>query len=497
MSAWNVNDGYWTGGSFSDSNSFYYKLNTFLTTPVASGGAGWYLIDDLSSDSAAPWYSFVYPDVDPSLDTLTINNHGFHTGQTISFRSSNTYFFVSNPSILFNGSFSYVLVVDANRIRISTSYFNAITGIYVDITASNSGGSYTGYIYGWPKRCYCNVPSPALNEVHKFMWIERGNANNSFNGGTGNFNYCFFHFPLWWNVSTHRAYGIYSGCLYQVPINDSAWHSYSFRGNTNSLFIASTNVYPLPGTGIGWYSVRTGDWEASTAFVEDPSKTGTLISGATAGNNVVLSLGSGQATNFTIGNKYFLYDFGGHTWLNYPQITARDLGADTITVDTIYRNFPSGSVIAAYPHRFQVTTGTVASYQYSGKDNWTDTANLTQIPYMSSPVEASNMHPQTGSILTQAALDCKSTVLTTMTSTGANNYYYCQRPILVENANAVGSSVDMNRVYGTLQDVYLTYSTGISSYVDKRTIGGIDYKALTNIAPSGLTFLVRDSTSAV
>jgi hypothetical protein len=494
MSAWNVNDGYWTGGSFSDSNSFYYKLNTFLTTPVASGGAGWYLIDDLSSDSAAPWYSFLPAAVSTVNDTITINTHGFHTGQTVSFLTSGGGI-AATPPIPSGGPLSYAVVVDANTIRVAITYLNAINGTYVDITGIGSG---THYVYGWPKRCYCNVPSPTLNEVHKFLWIERGNANNSGGGGVGNFNYCFFRFPLWWNVSTHRAYGIYSGCLYQVVINDSAWHSYSFRGNTDSLFIASTSVYPLPGTGIGWYSVRTGDWEASTDFVEDLSKTGTLISGATAGNNVVLSLGSGQAANFTIGNRYFLYDFGDHTWLNYPQITARDLGADTITVDTIFRNFPSGSVIAAYPHRFQVTTGNVVTYQYSGDDNWTETSNLTQIPYMSSPVEAYNMHPQSGLIYTQAALDCKSIILTATTSVGANTYYYCQRPILVEYVNAAGSSsVDMNRVYGTLQDVYLTNSTGISSYVDKRTIGGIDYKALVYSSLNNPTLLVRDSTSAV
>lgn len=497
MSAWNVSDGYWTGGSFSDSNSFYYKLNTFLTTPVASGGAGWYLIDDLSSDSAAPWYSFLPAAVDTVNDCINISTHGFHTGQTVNFSTTGT-FFTSSPQIPSGPptySLSYVIVLDANRIRMATTYLNAINGTYVDILAAGSG--YIGYIYGWPKRCYCNVPSPALNEVHKFLWVERGNANNSGGGGTGNFNYCFLRFPLWWNVSTHRAYGIYSGCLYTVTINDSAWHSYSFRGNTNSLFIACTHGYPLPGTGVGWYSVRTGDWEASTDFVEDPSKTGTLISGATAGNNVVLSLGSGQAANFTIGNRYFLYDFGGHTWLNYVGIVARDLGADTITVDTIFRNFPSGSVIAAYPHRFHVTTGNVTQYQYSGDHNWTETPNITQIPYMSSPIEAYNMHPQSGMIYTQAALDCKSIILTSTTSTGANTYYYCQRPILVEYINASSVLTDMNRIYGTLQDVYLTYGSGISSYVDKRIIGGIDYKALTNSAPSGLTFLVRDSTSAV
>lgn len=495
MSAWNVRDGSWTGGSFSDSNSFYYKLNEFLTTSVASGGAGWYLIDDLSSDSAAPWYTFLPADVDTVNDCININAHGFHTGQTVNFMTGGS-FFSSTPQIPYGGPLSYVIVLDANRIRVANTYLNAITGTYADITYAGSG---THWVYGWPKRCYCNVPSPALNEVHKFLWIERGNLTSVPPGSTipGNFNYCFFRFPLWWDVSTHIAYGIYSGCLYQVVINDSLWHSYSFRGNTDSLFIACTSVYPLPGTGLNWYSVRTGDWEASTAFVEDPSKTGTLISGATAGNNVVLSLGPGQATNFTIGNRYFLYDFGGHTWLNYPQVIARDLGANTITVDTIFKNFPSGSVIAAYPHRFQVTTGSVTPYQYSPYHNWTETSNITQIPYMSSPVEAYNMHPQYGFIYTQTALECKSTLLTTTVPTAANTYY-CQRPILVEvNGASSGISLDMNRIYGTPKDMYMTSGSGISSYVDKRTIDGINYKTLVYSAVPSLAFLVRDSTSAV
>jgi hypothetical protein len=85
--------------------------------------------------------------VNPSDDTLFVPNHGFKTGDVVTVSST-----VSLPSPLKSNSYYYVIYVDNDHIKISSSYANSVSGrpIGIDITAGvtsilvNDQGS--GYI---------------------------------------------------------------------------------------------------------------------------------------------------------------------------------------------------------------------------------------------------------------------------------------------------------------------------------------------------------------
>lgn len=100
---------------------------------------------DLISDS--PWNfslikveidadksTFADTDVTVATDTITITGHGKSTGQRTFLKTDNT-----APSGLLEGTEYYLIKVDANNIKLATSYANANDGIAIDITATTTG----------------------------------------------------------------------------------------------------------------------------------------------------------------------------------------------------------------------------------------------------------------------------------------------------------------------------------------------------------------------
>lgn len=79
--------------------------------------------------------SFVSGDVNISSNSITITNHNFENGQKIVYNSS------SPSGGLINNKIYYIVVFDENTIKLSPSYYNAISLIpeIVDITSSSSG----------------------------------------------------------------------------------------------------------------------------------------------------------------------------------------------------------------------------------------------------------------------------------------------------------------------------------------------------------------------
>jgi hypothetical protein len=243
--------------------------------------------------------------------------------------------------------------------------------------------------------------------------------------------------------------------------------------------------------GSSWSTTLIDGWTYDSNFVEGPDKTGTLISGVTAGSNVVLSLTSGEENNFTVGKYYYIYDFNGHVWVNYCKCTNVNTSAHTITVDTLGWNFPTGTVIAAYTHRYYASGNTAPA----GTSRFSYLLGST-LPYVSSESITSNIYycvnQQEASDYIQLFCGIDQNTLFQVAPDDLG-YYTCQKPFLVERYNgySLSSATDMNRGYGVAKNMYITNVGTMVAAQDGRTVGGVNwlYFVLASVLfySSGLT----------
>ena len=215
-------------------------------------------------------------------------------------------------------------------------------------------------------------------------------------------------------------------------------------------------------------------------ILEDPTKSGILTSPATAGTPATLQLGSGQATNFTIGNSYYIYDFTNHSWVDYVTVTGRNTGLDQITVDTISYNYPTGAVLGPYPHRFYVSgaTGyavTLTGYVDNQSNQYYNTSGVgrrSAIPYVSANL-GYVFHNQTGSIYGACNIDAQTTYAIARVDPDDNGRYLVQRPTIYEAyRNNSDSALGCDRFYGIANNIYIGTTTNFTS---DRTINGLNY----------------------
>jgi hypothetical protein len=123
-----------------------------------------------------------------------------------------------------------------------------------------------------------------------------------------------------------------------------------------------------------------------TAFVSllnsyDPvAALGVTQSGVSAGSDVVLQLGSGEADRFVAGTSYQIFDTENRNWV---EVNSVDVGTDQITITTLSYDFSAGSRIGVLPYRWCIFRNQFAfvltydtdgpadqpNYQYGGYNN--------------------------------------------------------------------------------------------------------------------------------
>lgn len=80
--------------------------------------------------------NFADTDVTPANDTIDITSHGFLDGTLVTLTTSGTL-----PTGLATSTDYYVIVVDADTIKLASSQANALAGTPIDITGAGSGSS--------------------------------------------------------------------------------------------------------------------------------------------------------------------------------------------------------------------------------------------------------------------------------------------------------------------------------------------------------------------
>lgn len=113
------------------------SLATTTATTIDLTGVEMASVQVVYSDTAPAAKTFVDANVSTSNDTITITAHPYVLGCKVAATTTGTL-----PGGLSATNY-YVIVVDANTIKLASSLANAVAGTAVDITSAAGGGTHT------------------------------------------------------------------------------------------------------------------------------------------------------------------------------------------------------------------------------------------------------------------------------------------------------------------------------------------------------------------
>jgi hypothetical protein len=447
------------------------------------GGAGWYLRDDFSRCTDK---TFATTDVNTSTEEITITAHGFAQDQIVRFTTTG-----SLPGGLSTNTNYYVIWIDANTIKLGTSYANSHAGSAINISSTGSGThTITPYEY---YIVLCDTASPAVNDYNTGP---NGNAPKYLKLSyiVGEAGYVRMNAFLWWDSTLHRGEGAFSG--FRIATYDDADFAYDFRGGEECLGLFAR-------LGSTWTYCIIDEWTGIATLVEASTKVGILQSAASSGTSVVLQLDTGQAANFTADKYYYIYDFNAAVYpysrCDYVKVTNVNLGSDQITVDQTYYSYNIGAVIAAYPHRYYVlgnnylTGGTYAiNQQY-----YDNVYRYYAAPYTSRYAAGYRPMALQGSYFTQSYYMSGWGDIYNTGDPDDEGYYYCMKPIVREYTNTEiyqgNIYISQNRVYGTANNLLVSAQSNMADMLDYRTLNSIDYLFIGTLAST--PWLIRNTES--
>jgi len=456
MAVFQIESGACTGRGFAavDANGFLAKLYAWITKLPAAGGPGWTILLDKSALPSAQTITAV----DTGAETVTIVGHGYYTGDQVLYTASGVAI-----GGLSSGQYYYLRKINADNVSFHFSYrYQAEhTPTAVINLSSFPAGTHTLTLRG-PHIVISNLAAPANpNTIGKFIKISYHTTESG---------YIRVQFFKSWDDTNKILRGLYAG--YRIATLDAAGFAYDFRGGDECMFFASR-------ISTAWSYTLIDEWTGISGFVEADTVIGTLANAETAGSNVVVELGAGEAALFTLNNYYYLYDYQNKSVVNYVKCVGINLVADTVTIDTLSNDVSAGAIIGAYPHRF-CTNG---NGSYFDNDIVDDSVYLIQIPYCSGA--AGYVQHQYSTVYGGVALN----ILGGMNITAPNDLglYSCMRPVITEKyrPNDASSSTGMNRQYGKLKNVFYSYGS-MSQMLDYRTINTNDYLKYNSTTPNEL-----------
>jgi hypothetical protein len=459
MAVFQIEAGVCTGRGFADVDAagVCAKFYTWITKNAAAGGPGWTILRDKSTttDTAAK----AITGADTGTERLTVVAHGFANGDKVLYT-------VTSGSIdgLSTGNYYYVRVIDVDTIELYNYLGYAVdtgqVGQRLNLS-SYSAGTLTLTLAG-PYIMVSPVAAPTANQAALFMRVGYETAT------AAQLRVQFF---MGWDNTNKVAFGYWGG--YILTTVDGGDYAYDFRGGDECMLI-QTRISTT------WYRAGIDNWVGDANLVEGTDKRGTVVT--MTGYNTV-TLGTGEAANFTVGNFYYIYDFQNHNWLNYVKVTARDLGLDQITIvesnlAALTVNYPAGAIISAYEHRF---------YSFGNPGNYDIRFNFNgynnSIPYTSG--NPGYVFPSQDSYFYGY---CATDIMTSLLSylrPDDKGYYAVMRPVLCETYLHSNSTTSNNKAYGTLKNMYATYNSSLAVMQDGRTIGGNNYLYFTTLSYIG------------
>lgn len=453
MAAFQIESNLCTGRGFIDTAATGYsgymaKFYNWITTPVASGGAGWYMLRDMSTQ---PVSKTVVPTVTGTSGYFTCSGHGFTNGDRVIISATGTI----TGGYSNNGTY-WIYKMDANKFKLYGERYSAMNnngGYY----PSNSGTGTQAVILEGPYIVVSNVAAPQINQSCLILKVGYVSLTASY------INVQPF---LSWDSVSGCVNGVWAG--HRVSTADSTDFVYDFRGGAECMILQSR----IAST---WSTTITDTWTGDANFLESTSRSGVLSAGITAGTNVSIPLFSGESLNFTSGEYYYLLDWhGGHSWATYAKCVG--VSGLNITLNNVWYNYPSGSIIGSYPHRF---------YSFGSAPNTADMSwNYSNIPYYSATISGQVINNQTTTIYGAAGADYNSSILDVLYPDDKGKYAI-QRVNILESTRAndpnyPGCTTDMNRFYGSSNNSFITRQGTMLAGSDGRTYGGKNYLFFQN-----------------
>jgi len=448
MAVLQITNGACTGRGFADTSVSGYmsKFYDWITKIPASGGPGWNILLDKS----------IYPTTKTMTSMISgviiSSGHGFYSNEIIRYYTSGT---IING--LTNNTDYYVTKVNDNSFKLSTNHFNVGIGTYINIT--NSGvGSQTFTLSG-PYIIISDEPSPQINQVCKFMKVGYGIPQGS---------YIQVQYFIGWNNTSKILGSIYGG--YIIETVDDGNFAYDFRGGDECMILQSR-------IGTTWDSTGMDTWTGDSTFLEGLDHSGTLRSVGVPGTNSVAYLRSGESSNITSGEYYYLYDYSQlpYVRLEYSKCTYVDAGADSVTFSGLVHTFPSGSVIGSYPHRYMCFGNNIYdnnSFCYSTYIPYT-------IPYTSHPNWYYCSNLGYGSISSSCRSSYEDGILNSSSPDEKGRHLMEKWNILEWASNQSNYTTHnyngMNRFYGSANNLYLTKINSMARSQDGLIYGGKQY----------------------
>jgi len=430
-----------TGRGFADTetNGFLAKFKTWVVKATGAGGPGYTLLRDKSTLPTAQTITTVV-----NTDTLEIVGHGFTTGDRVQYTAS-----ASPISGLVSGTFYYVILVSVDRFKFADTLDESYEGIAITGFGALPAGTHTGLLEG-PYIVVSSVPAPTITTSQILLRVGYITTESA-----------FIRVTMYLGWATDHPISIWGG--HKVNTLDAATFTYDFRGGTDTMIIQSRI-----GTAISTAGVDRFIGDAARLLPE--SIVGNLQGGITAGSSVVLQLAGGEAAFFTVNRFYYIFDFSGHNWINYFEVTNVNVGADQITASILSQDFPAGAIVTPYFHRYWRFGSDIG-----GGVNQ-QSVNDSGIPYMSSTDQAKCHY-----ITSFASQNVDGSVTLgklgediSRESPNDRGLFGTQRPTIVELNFYDGANLG-NRGYGQATNVFLADIDVMQKVLDGRTIGGNDY----------------------
>lgn len=282
---------------------------------------------------------------------------------------------------------------------------------------------------------------------------------------------------LWWDAVSHTGQARWFNGF--VATLDDSDFVYDFRGGQECLIIQSR-------VGTDWDNFVLDDFLGDPNLLEPVTKVGVLAGGITAGSDVVVTLGAGEAVNFTQDKFYYIFDFDGHTWVDYVKVTNVNPGADQITLELVNEDYPAGAVVSSYAHRYYC----MANWNYSRKSS---------IPVWSYNGNAVSLSTGTSQHTAACWLDILEKAIGVM-SPDDQNIWAMHKMQIVERYPQTGFNDDLNRSYGLTQNAYVSAKGNMARGQDGITLNSVDWlffqqhnEMCTDSSESGVAVLLRDT----
>lgn len=300
-----------------------------------------------------------------------------------------------------------------------------------------------------------------------------------------------------WDASGHEGWLLIQRAL--LYTYDDADFVYDFRGGPTFMSLATRR-------GSTWEMFTCGKWTADSVLCEDTTVCGAFQAGVSAGSDVAVQLGAGEAANFTENGFYYVMDIdnnGGayHCWVNYVKVTEVNTYTDVVHLQQIRHDFPAGTIIAAYPIRL---------YNLADRPEGGSTSRRIRIPMCSSKStdgsdwsycisDGTSNQTWDGRGAISCYLDNNTTLLTHICPDDVGNYAI-QRGYLVEEykGDTASDAGDMNRAYGSPEEIYVSSNENIAKMLDGREYNSRNYiRAYDGLTGSDTIILIPDYDSIV